>query len=91
MGSNNSIIMQEAINHGLLTETEAELKLIQGETPDLHTYSGWLERGYHVKAGERAIIKTKLWIKDPTEKFHLVPTGLFSIEQVENIIEEEGL
>ena len=86
MGTNSSIIMQAAIDHGLITETEAELKLVYGEDLELHTYSGWLERGFQVKEGEKAIIKAKLWKKDPIEsKFHLVPASLFTADQVEQI------
>ncbi len=89
MGSNNAIIMQEAVDHGLLTETEAELMLINGKEIPLHTYSGWIERKFQVKQGEKAIIRTRLWTKDSQGDYHLIPAGLFSDSQVEKIKEEK--
>ncbi len=87
MGSNNSIILQEAVNHGLLTETEAELMLIRGEEIPLHTYAGWIDRKYQVKKNQKAKIYTKLWKKDKEGQYHLIPAGLFSADQVERIEE----
>lgn len=63
---------------------------------NLFTFQEWKERGYSVKKGEHAFIKTKLWkfkkVKDEQEdgeenekRFVLATAALFTPEQVEKI------
>lgn len=77
--------------------TEAALIGFPYNGENLFTFQEWKERGYSVKKGEHAIIKTRLWKpKKHSEnkqeegdeirrRFFLANAALFSFEQVEPI------
>jgi hypothetical protein len=50
---------------------------------NLFTYPEWLKRGYRVKRGQKAYIKTRLWTLGNNRRF--IPASLFTINQVEKI------
>ena len=94
MSSNQTIIIEEGVKHGIFTETEAELMMINGFDIPLHSRTGWLDRGYTIKDGEKPAIETKLWMKnkkhgdekgndDPA--FVLVPSKLYTEDQVQKL------
>ncbi len=94
MSTNQSIIIDEGVKHGVFTETEAELMLLYGQDIPLHTFVGWHNLGKTPRKGEHGI-PTRLWkrSKDKSdnenerEKFILVKSYLFSASQVEDIAE----
>lgn len=59
--TNHEIICREAVAHGLITQATAEAAILTGADIPLHTYSAWKSRGYQVRKGEKATIKTSLW------------------------------
>lgn len=93
----------KAMDQGLIGSTGRVVTLPDGQTLDepeeLHTFKVWKSLGYHVKHGEKAIVKTKLWkfrsVKSNEEtedsmedsedksKFILCTAYLFSQSQVE--------
>ena len=91
MSSNEMIIIEEAVKHGLISETEGELALIYHTDIGLHTPSYWADH-YHKmpKKGETGI-KTKLWkrIDNTNDKprYRLVTSYLLTHNQVEDIEE----
>jgi hypothetical protein len=48
---------------------------------NLFTYPEWLQKGYRVKRGQHAFIKTRLWTLGKNRRFVLV--SLFTANQVE--------
>ena len=91
--TNQDIIIQEAIVNEIFTEEEIKKTLESGRELPLHTYTAWIARGYKVKHGERAAVKTKLWKcrtktnEDGTDTrtMYLVKAALFTKDQVEKI------
>ncbi len=59
--TNYEIIRNEAINNGIYTEEEIEQLEMQMLDLPLHTFAYWKKYGYYVKAGEKAMIRTRLW------------------------------
>jgi len=67
--SNQEIINQEVIKKGF-----------EYTGDNLYTYGQWMQKGYNVKRGERAFIKTRLW--STGENKRLKPSSLFKFDQV---------
>ena len=64
--NNEQLIMQAA--HTIFNDDQIEELLINyGEVP-LHSYAYWKARGFSVKSGQKAIIKTNLWKKKSKKK-----------------------
>jgi hypothetical protein len=61
----------------------ASLKGFKYNEENLLTYPEWLKRGYRVKRGQHAFIKTRLWTLGDNRRF--IPASLFKIDQVEKI------
>lgn len=70
--TNELIIMNEAqklAKEGRIQYTGRVLELVTAagdtvqlpETEAIHTYRGWLERGYQVQKGEKAVAKITIW------------------------------
>ena len=66
--TNEEIICREAVAHGLITKAAAEAALLTGADIPLHTYAAWKSRGYQVRKGEKATIKTSLWKRSKGKK-----------------------
>ena len=66
--TNQEIICREAVAHGLITKAAAEAALMTGAEIPLHTYAAWKSRGYQVRKGEKATIKTSLWTRSKGQK-----------------------
>lgn len=93
--TNFQLISDAAINAGLFTlEQAAEIIATFGELP-LHTYAGWKSRGYQVRKGEKAKLKTTIWkhsgeYTDKSGKEHeshmfMKLSAFFTADQVEAI------
>jgi hypothetical protein len=74
--SNHKIIAQEASKRGY-----------NYNGLNLDTYYNWVKRGYQVKLGQKAFIKTRLWSQGINKRKILV--SLFNIEQVLEIKNKE--
>lgn len=66
--TNQEIICREAVAHGLITKAAAEAAILTGAEIPLHTYAAWKSRGYQVRKGEKATIKTSLWKRSKGKK-----------------------
>ena len=66
--TNQEIICREAVAHGIITKAAAEAAILTGAEIPLHTYSAWKSRGYQVRKGEKATIKTSLWKRSKGKK-----------------------
>lgn len=66
--TNQEIICREAVAHGLITKAAAEAAILTGADIPLHTYAAWKSRGYQVRKGEKATIKTSLWKRSKGKK-----------------------
>lgn len=66
--TNQEIICREAVAHGVITKAAAEAALMTGAEIPLHTYAAWKSRGYQVRKGEKATIKTSLWKRSKGKK-----------------------
>ena len=104
--TNQEILESEIIANKLMTEEELQNYI---ETymclPPYLTYAEWQKRGYQVQKGEKAVIKTKLWLKSKKkidkskgndkdnidEHFVLVNASLFAPEQVKKIELEDKI
>ena len=63
------------------------------EPEDIHTYSGWRERGFQVKRGEHAVTRIRIWKhiarklkdedKEPKERMIATTACFFKNSQVE--------
>lgn len=93
--TNLQIIASEVIARELLTEEQvAEMLEKFGMLPYM-TYQEWKYKGYQVKKGSKAVIKTKLWKRvknrkkdendEEESKFIMVTASLFDSSQVEKI------
>lgn len=95
--TNLEIVASEVVTKKLLTEEQVEEMLSKFGALPYMTYQEWKYKGYQVKKGSKAVIKTKLWKKvkskdkekeeseEKTSKFILVNASLFGIDQVEKI------
>lgn len=98
--TNQEILYSEIISNKLMTKKELDNYIDKNlKLPTYLTFVEWNKRGYRVKEGQKAVIKTKLWIrtkrkldktKEETEEnimegFALVNTSLFSEEQVKKL------
>lgn len=90
--TNIEIVASEVIANELLTKEQVEEMLEKFGGLPYMTYQEWRYKGYQVKKGSKAVIKTKLWKKvknkeendeEKTSKFILVPASLFGFDQVE--------
>lgn len=90
--TNLEIVIRDAVASNIFTETQIEGYLSEGDLP-LKTYRSWRNAGFIVKKGEQARLKTRLWQQckpkknskdkdDKNENFILVPTYLFTSDQV---------
>lgn len=61
----------------------ADFKGFKYNRENLHTYPEWLQKGYRVKRGEHAFIKTRLWTLGTNKRFILA--SLFRVDQVEKV------
>lgn len=66
--TNQEIICREAAAHGLITKAAAEAAILTGADIPLHTYAAWKSRGYQVRKGEKATIRTSLWKRSKGNK-----------------------
>lgn len=66
--TNQEIICREAVAHGIITKAAAEAAIMTGADIPLHTYAAWKSRGYQVRKGEKATIKTSLWKRSKGKK-----------------------
>jgi antirestriction protein ArdC len=73
-------------------------KMINGIDCEAHTYVAWLQLGYRVKKGEKAVFSTKIWkrgskkdegAEERTEEgsgyYFMKQSHFFTINQVEKI------
>ncbi len=98
--TNFEIIASEAVTNGIFSESQIEEYLKSGNIP-LKTFAEWKNCGFIVKRGQKARLKTKLWMLRPEKSeeqadeqadelkknFILVPAYLFSDEQVTPIVD----
>ena len=62
--TNQEILFTEIVANNIMTKEELENYLNTYATlPVYLTFAEWKKRGYIVQKGEKAIIKTKLWMK----------------------------
>lgn len=93
--TNLEIIASEVITRELLTKEQVNEMLEKFGMLPYMTYQEWKYKGYQVKKGSKAIIKTKLWKKVKNKKkdednkeeskFIMVSASLFDSSQVEKI------
>ena len=63
--TNLEIVTTVAVANGLYTEEELVEFYDEMDMMPLQTYQEWKRSGYQVKKGEKAMIQTKLWKKNP--------------------------
>lgn len=81
--NNRDIIKEIAIREGIITSEEAAAIEEKGEDIPLHTVSGWRQKGYMVREGERGI-EARLWKKKEGEnRFYKQKAYLYTEDQVE--------
>lgn len=93
--TNLEIIASEVITRELLTKEQVNEMLEKFGMLPYMTYQEWKYKGYQVKKGSKAVIKTKLWKKvkkkkkdednEEESKFIMVSASLFDSSQVEKI------
>lgn len=93
--TNLEIIASEVITRELLTKEQVNEMLEKFGMLPYMTYQEWKYKGYQVKRGSKAVIKTKLWKKvknkkkdednEEESKFIMVSASLFDSSQVEKI------
>lgn len=92
--TNLEIIASEVITRELLTKEQVNEMLGKFGMLPYMTYQEWKYKGYQVKKGSKAVIKTKLWKKvknrnkdedNEESKFIMVSASLFDSSQVEKI------
>lgn len=83
---NKEIIADAAVRAGILADEEAKDAFERGKDIPLHTLQGWNMRGnYRLREGEEGI-EVKLWKKkEGKNKFYLVKSYLYRLEQMETI------
>lgn len=59
--NNNEIIIDAIVANKIMTPEEMDAMLSAGKMPEYHTYKAWQNKGYQVKKGEKAALKTELW------------------------------
>ena len=59
--TNNEIIINQAIAHGIYTKAEAQAIVAAKGCLPIHTFAEWKKAGYSVKCGEHAAITCDLW------------------------------
>ncbi len=59
--TNNEIIINQAIAHGIYTKAEAQAIVAAKGCLPIHTFAEWKKAGYSVKRGEHAAITCDLW------------------------------
>lgn len=59
--TNNEIIINQAIAHGIYTKAEAQAIVAANGCLPIHTFAEWKKAGYSVKRGEHAAITCDLW------------------------------
>lgn len=86
--TNLEIVIRDAIAAQIFTKEQVDGYLSEGDLP-LKTFREWLNTGFVIKRGEKARLKTRTWQpckkkkdSDKSEKFILVPTYLFTADQV---------
>lgn len=93
--TNLEIIASEVVTRELLTKEQVNEMLEKFGMLPYMTYQEWKYKGYQVKKGSKAVIKTKLWKKVKNKKkdednkeeskFIMVSASLFDSSQVEKI------
>ena len=98
--TNQQILEQEILLNKLMTKEELEKYIQENLSLPLYlTFAEWNKRGYKIQKGQKAVIKTKLWMRakrkiDKTkelddentqEGFVLVNASLFGENQVEKM------
>lgn len=93
--TNLEIIASEVITRELLTKEQVNEMLEKFGMLPYMTCQEWKYKGYQVKRGSKAVIKTKLWKKvknkkkdednEEESKFIMVSASLFDSSQVEKI------
>jgi hypothetical protein len=63
-----------------IIDQEADIRGFNYNGDNLHTYAEWAERGYMVKRGQKAFIKTHLWTQGKNRR--KVLEYLFTDKQV---------
>lgn len=64
---NSNLIMQAALDAGLLTPEMILAYLFYYKMPAFHTFNAWKDHGYIVKRGEKAAFAAKIWKYKTTE------------------------
>lgn len=64
---NSNLIMQAALDAGLLTPEMILAYLFYYKMPAFHTFNAWKDHGYIVKRGEKAAFSAKIWKYKTTE------------------------
>lgn len=59
--TNNEIIINQAIAHGIYTKAEAQAIVAAKGCLPIHTFAEWKKAGFSVKRGEHAAITCDLW------------------------------
>lgn len=59
--TNNEIIINQAIAHGIYTKAEAQAIVAAKGCLPIHTFAEWKKAGYSVKRGEHAAVTCDLW------------------------------
>lgn len=59
--TNNEIIINQAIAHGIYTKAEAQAIVAAKGCLPIHTFAEWKKAGFSVKRGEHAAIICDLW------------------------------
>lgn len=98
--TNQEILEQEIVLNKLMTKKELESYIEENLSLPLYlTFTEWNKRGYKIQKGQKAVIKTKLWMKTKKkidkekesnednieEHFVLVNASLFGENQVEKM------
>ena len=98
--TNQEILYGEILTNNLMTKEDLEKYIEENYSLPLYlTYAEWKKRGYQVQKGQKASIKTKLWIRTKKkinktkenindnieENFYLANASLFSATQVQKI------
>lgn len=82
--TNNEIIINQAIAHGIYTKAEAQAIVAAKGCLPIHTFAEWKKAGYSVKRGEHAAITCDLWkyADAPDPHYYMAKAHLFTREQV---------
>ena len=101
--TNEEIIIKEALDNNIFSQTEIDKYVKKGIKLPFHTFNVWSDMGYKVKKGEKGFA-THLWkYKTSKEKnedkeqegeskdgycYYLAKAYLFTLNQVEKVVNE---